>query len=915
MNWKILSLIFILSAFNVSSYGAKSKAVPNDSVYLMAYFKAPSQHLFYAMSEDGLHWEETNGGAPIFCAFDEKIWMRDPYMQRVEKNGETTFHLVHTWGWDNPAIFHWESSDLINWHAANGGTDTDSGKIYVMDGKNGNPSSPNAWAPEFTYVPKEDTFYVYWSSRVDDRQVHYVTSTKDWLSFSTPQVLFDPGITAIDLTVVPYKGKYYGFYKDERNGKKTILRAVTNSLDPKVDTFKGITEVYPADFNIEVEGPTVFPKLDGSGWIAYADEFNGDKGLVFAECDDLKKPWKLIPKDKYKNVPDVKHGSVIKVSRKEVEPFLKGTALWQPSKNHIMTQWGENLSPEGVWNSYPRPIMERDQWKNLNGLWNYSILPAADAKPQEFEGKILVPYPVESALSGVERSVGNDSVLWYERVFTIPHNWSGKDIMLNFGAVDWKTEVWVNNRKVGFHEGGFTPFSFNITDKLKKGNNTLTVKVWDPTDKGPQPRGKQVSNPGGIWYTPVTGIWQTVWLEPVGKTHMESLRVLSDIDRKTLSVRIESADHDAHVYPVVKVYDNGALIGQSANKNGDSVVIDMPEDVEFWTPDNPKLYDLVINLYDENNNSVDEVKSYAAMRKISAGKDAEGVMRLQLNIEDVFHLGPLDQGWWPDGLYTAPSPEALAFDIEKTKELGFNMIRKHVKVEPSLWYTLCDRLGILVWQDMPSGDGGPQWQNQKYFDGEEFVRSKESEDIYKKEWKEIIDYLYNHPSIAVWVPFNEGWGQFNTEEVAEWTKQYDPSRLVNPASGGNFYKTGDILDLHNYPGPDMYLYDPERVNVLGEYGGIGMPVENHLWSPDNNWGYIKFKTPEEVTDQYVEYADQLMEYVPKGFSAAVYTQTTDVEMEVNGLITYDRKVVKMNEDKVRETNDKLIRILANSKKE
>ncbi|MCH5238842.1 MAG: glycoside hydrolase family 43 protein [Muribaculaceae bacterium] len=309
-------LLFIL-LFTIGLPRLAQAAEQNDSIYLMAYFKGPSQHLFYALSEDGLHWEEANGGEPIFCAYDERIWMRDPFLQRVDKDGKTTFHLVHTWGWDNPAIFHWESDNLVDWKSVDGGRDTDSGKIYVMDGKDGRPASPNAWAPEFTYVPEEDTYYVYWSSRVDNRQLHYVTSTKDWISFTTPQVLFDPGITAIDLTVVPHNGKYYGFYKDERNGRKTILRAITTSLNPEVDTFKGVEEVFPSDFNVEVEGPSVFAKLDGSGWIGYVDEFNGDKGLIFAECDDLEQPWKIIPKDMIKNVPDVKHGSVIKISRKE----------------------------------------------------------------------------------------------------------------------------------------------------------------------------------------------------------------------------------------------------------------------------------------------------------------------------------------------------------------------------------------------------------------------------------------------------------------------------------------------------------------------------------------------------------------------------------------------------------------------
>lgn len=900
---KKLVLVFFVILSAVGLHKTEAKEI-NDSVYLMAYFKSPAQHLFYAVSEDGLNWDEINRGRPIFTAFDDKIWMRDPFLQRVDKDGVSTFHLVHTWGWDNPAIFHWESDDLVNWRAANGKKDTESGKIYLMDGKEGRPSSPNAWAPEFTYVPEEDTFYLYWSSRIDDRQIHYVSSTKDWLNFSTPRVLFDPGITAIDLTVVPYLGKYYGFYKDERNGRKTILRAVTTSLNPEVDTFSGITDVLPPDFKTEVEGPSVFEKIGGDGWIAYVDEFNGDKGLVFAECNDLEKPWEVIPKDKIRNVPDVKHGSVIKVSRKEIEPLLKDYSAWNPAGTHIMTEWGEKLSPTDVWQAYPRPIMEREDWENLNGIWKYCILPANEESPKEYEGNILVPFAVESSLSGVGRTVGADSVVWYQRDFSIPGSWDGKEILLNFGAVDWKADVWVNNVKVGTHTGGYTPFAFNITDALNKGDNTLTVKVWDPTDKGPQPRGKQVSKPESIWYTPVTGIWQTVWLEPVEKTYIQSLRILPDIDDNTLSLNVLTNAEEPCVAEV-KVYDNGKEIASGSSKNSSAVVIEMPENIELWSPSNPKLYDLVVNIYDENHNKLDEVKSYAAMRKISSAKDDNGIARFQLNNENIFHFGPLDQGWWPDGLYTAPSPEALVYDIDKTKDWGFNMIRKHVKVEPAVWYTYCDRNGILVWQDMPSGDGFPEWQNRNYFNGREYERNPESEETYRKEWKEIIDYLYNYPCVAVWVPFNEGWGQFKTEEITDWTKQYDSSRLVNPASGGNFYKTGDVLDLHNYPGPEMYLSDPERVNVLGEYGGIGLATDDHLWVPDNNWGYVKFKSPEEVTDQYVEFAGELLEFVPKGFSGAVYTQTTDVEMEVNGLMTYDRKVVKIDESKVKEANKKL----------
>ncbi len=555
-----------------------------------------------------------------------------------------------------------------------------------------------------------------------------------------------------------------------------------------------------------------------------------------------------------------------------------------------------------MWGEYPRPIMERSDWKNLNGLWQYAIVPAGENNPKKWDGEILVPFAVESSLSGVGKTVGADQALWYERSFTVPSSWKGKDVMLNFGAVDWQCDVWVNDVKVGAHKGGFTPFSINVTQALAaKGDNVLKVRVWDPTDRGYQPRGKQVERPEGIWYTPVTGIWQTVWLEPVAKSHITGLRIQSDIDANTLTVGGEASHTGGVLLVEAKVFDNGREVGSGKSINGESVVIAMPDGAKLWSPDSPNLYDLEVTLYD-NGKAVDKVKSYAAMRKFSTKRDADGIVRLQLNNKDLFQFGPLDQGWWPDGLYTAPSYEAMVYDVDKTKDWGFNMIRKHIKVEPATWYTYCDRKGIIVWQDMPSGDNGPEWQNRRYFDGIEKQRSPESEATYRREWKEIMDCLYNYPCISTWIPFNEAWGQFKTPEITAWTKAYDPSRLVNPASGGNFYTCGDILDLHNYPGPEMYLYDGQRANVLGEYGGIGMVVDGHIWTPDRNWGYIQFKSPGEVTDKYVEYANELARLAKAGFTGAVYTQTTDVEMEVNGLMTYDRKVIKVDEDRVARAN-------------
>ena len=341
-----------------------------------------------------------------------------------------------------------------------------------------------------------------------------------------------------------------------------------------------------------------------------------------------------------------------------------------------------------------------------------------------------------------------------------------------------------------------------------------------------------------------------------------------------------------------------------------TVEIMMPDQVKLWSPDSPFLYDLEITLWSDNKPQ-DKVNSYAAMRKYSIKRDDKGIVRLQLNNKDLFQFGPLDQGWWPDGLYTAPTDEALSFDIQKTKDFGFNMIRKHVKIEPARWYMHCDRLGMIVWQDMPNGDRGPYWQPREYFNGVEWLRSPESEENFRKEWKEIIDFLYSYPCVGVWVPFNEAWGQFKTKEIAEWTKQYDPSRLINPASGGNHYPVGDILDLHNYPHPDLYLYDAQRATVLGEYGGIGWAVNGHLWEPDRNWGYVQFNSSKEVTDEYVKYAGQLKQLIKQGFSAAVYTQTTDVEVEVNGLMTYDREVIKMDEQRIKQVNREICNILKN----
>ncbi|MBR3021201.1 MAG: beta-galactosidase [Bacteroidaceae bacterium] len=592
--------------------------------------------------------------------------------------------------------------------------------------------------------------------------------------------------------------------------------------------------------------------------------------------------------------------------------FVATSALaeWSPAGDRIRTPWADDVNPKSVLPEYPRPIMQRADWMNLNGLWDYAVTERGALRPNAFDGQILVPFAIESSLSGVGRALSEKEELWYSRTFAIPSSWKGKRVLLHFGAVDWAADIWVDGARVGSHTGGYTPFSFDITAALDgTKTHTLEVKVWDPTNSSYQPRGKQVHQPNGIWYTSVSGIWQTVWLEPVNEHYITDLRITPDIDRHTLTVA-PALSCAAHAdMAVVNVYDGATLVGSAKSINGEPLVVDMPADARLWSPDDPFLYTLKVELKN-GGKVVDRIDSYAAMRKFSTGRDESGYMRMMLNNEPLFQMGPLDQGWWPDGLYTAPTDEALLYDVIKLKEMGFNMIRKHVKVEPARWYTHCDQQGIIVWQDMPSGDSSPRWQNHNWFNGTEFNRSAASEANYRKEWKEIIDYLYSYPCVGTWVPFNEAWGQFKTPEIVAWTKDYDPTRLVNPASGGNFYACGDILDMHNYPEPKMILFDPTRVNVLGEYGGIGLALEGHLWVKDRNWGYVQFKSSDEVTAEYVKYAGMLLDLVRQGYSAGVYTQTSDVEIEINGLLTYDRKVTKVDVAKVAAANRALCRSLS-----
>ena len=583
---------------------------------------------------------------------------------------------------------------------------------------------------------------------------------------------------------------------------------------------------------------------------------------------------------------------------------------WAIVSGKITTPWAADVNPSKALPDYPRPQMVRNSWMNLNGLWQYTILPKAEENiPAAYAGKILVPFAVESALSGVGKTVGKDSLLWYERTVAVPSSFRKNKVLLHFGAVDWLCDVYVNGKKVGTHQGGYDPFSFDITDALSKGNNQkITVRVWDPSDDGPQPRGKQVKNPHGIWYTPVTGIWQTVWLEAVPKTYIAATQQTPDIDKQSVSVTTTVENLAANDQVRVTVLDGGQKVAEQT-VSGNTVAVLPINHPKLWSPSNPALYDLKVAVV-RKGKVVDEVSSYFAMRKISLAPDANGVQRMTLNNQFVFQYGPLDQGWWPDGLYTAPTDDALKFDIEKTKEMGFNMIRKHVKVEPARWYYYCDKLGMLVWQDMPSGDLGNGWETRPGVIGRatDKDRTPESENIYRTEWNEIISDLYNFPSIVVWTPFNEAWGQFKTVEIVNWTMQKDPSRLVNTASGGNFYDVGHIIDLHNYPDPAMPkpdLFGAHRAIVLGEFGGLGLPLQGHTWQSEKNWGYQSFKSQDELYKRYAEFINRMPNLIKLGLSAAVYTQTTDVEVEVNGLMTYDRKVIKMPVDSLKQVHNQL----------
>ncbi|MWV47192.1 beta-galactosidase [Paenibacillus sp. HJL G12] len=580
---------------------------------------------------------------------------------------------------------------------------------------------------------------------------------------------------------------------------------------------------------------------------------------------------------------------------------------WSPVEGKLMTRWAHEVNPENVLPEYPRPQMVREQWMNLNGLWEYAICPVQD-NPASYDGYILVPFPVESSLSGVGQPLEPDQRLWYRRAFLIPENWQGQRLLLHFGAVDWKTEVWVNGYRAGEHIGGYCPFTLEITDCLNDGDNELVVIVWDPTETHGQERGKQTLQPKGLFYTAVSGIWQTVWLEPVPQNFIHSFRLMPDIGQQELHIHMEIQDStcSSTIYEAA-AYEKGIRIAYGRCGPGDTLKLPI-RNPRLWSPEDPFLYDLTIQLV-ENGQPVDTVESYFGMRSFRVEKDHQGIPRLCLNGQPVFQHGILDQGYWPDGLYTAPTDEALAYDIIMTKKLGFNMTRKHIKVEPARWYYHCDRLGLIVWQDMINGGGGwNHWhhiilpnlfgafkvKDDKYKSlGREDPANREQ---YRQELKEMVDTLYNVPSIGMWVPFNEAWGQFDAAETAEWLMTYDPSRPVDHASGWHDQEVGQMKSVHIY---FRKLRMPNRIKgravVISEYGGYSLLAKGHVWQEGKEVGYKRCRSQEELTTAYGKLIrTQLMPLIAKGVCAAVYTQLTDVETEINGLMTYDREVVKLD---------------------
>lgn len=550
------------------------------------------------------------------------------------------------------------------------------------------------------------------------------------------------------------------------------------------------------------------------------------------------------------------------------------TGAYRMQQVQLQTRWAKEVSPANALKEYPRPQLVRQGWTNLNGLWDYAITRRNVVKPAEFQGKILVPFPLESALSGVKKALDPEELLWYKRRFNFNAK-AGERTILNFGAVDYQCWVFVNGREVGSHEGGYTAFSMDISTALIEGENEIMIKVYDPSDAGIGPRGKQVLHPQSIYYTPSSGIWQTVWLEQVPKEHISALRITPDIDRSLVNVRVEATGAGK-----VDIVVEGEHYFGEANQT-----ISVPIKVlKLWSPSSPFLYDLQVSL------GKDSVKSYFGMRKVSVAKDGNGIDRIMLNNKAYYNLGTLDQGFWPDGLYTAPTDDALAYDIKAIKAMGFNTIRKHIKVEPARWYYHADRLGMLVWQDFVQPN---------------FALKAGAKEIFEKQGAEMLAQLHNSPCITTWVLFNEKWGQYDQARLTSWIKNTDPSRIVNGHSGEylyvndklrsesvDAYVNADITDVHSYPQPMNAIKMAGKAQVCGEFGGVGVFIPEHQWNTETAWGYVN-ENPADLKAKYAGMNAALEKFAAEGMSGSIYTQPFDVEGEQNGLMTYDREIVKV----------------------
>jgi hypothetical protein len=573
-------------------------------------------------------------------------------------------------------------------------------------------------------------------------------------------------------------------------------------------------------------------------------------------------------------------------------------AGWKAQTPPLTTPWTHDVSPTNALPDYPRPQLTRSRWQNLNGVWQFAAASAGDTPPagKDLAERILVPYPVESALSGIKRHVDH---MWYRRTFTVPASWHGGRLLLHFQAVDYQAAVYVNGVKVATHKGGYDAFSADVTDALKgTGPQELLVGVDDTTDIGGQPVGKQRQSGDGIFYTPSSGIWQTVWMEPVSAAHIDRLDATPDLSAKTLRLTVRASGVTTQTVEAT-AYAGHRKVGQVTGRAGDELVLPVPKP-RLWTPDNPYLYTLKVRVLD-GRKSVDEAGSYFGMRSITRGKGPDGKVRMLLNGKFVMQVGTLDQGFWPDGIYTAPTDAALKFDLQAHKRLGFNMVRKHVKVEPDRWYYWADKLGLLVWQDMPSTFAGHS-------------PSAAVKAQFESELHALVDQHRSHPSIVTWVPFNEGWGEYEPGRIVNEIKSWDPSRLVNADSGVNCCDSlpdngeGDIYDNHTYVGPGTPTQQGDRAVVDGEYGGLGLKVDGHMFDPAHGFAYEMEPDAATLTRRYTELQGRLLQVEKRcGVSASVYTQITDVEDELNGIYTYDRRVLKPGADEVRASNLALIK--------